>query len=133
MDLVKAWSIGLLGYVLGAVIDAAVAVNSGAGDRLTEVDGALLWIALPALVTFLLITLLTDLAHSAATDHGRPGRRAVAVLTVPVLATLFGIAVGLARDSGTLGMVTSALASSAGTAAGFFAATWWRRRASRHP
>jgi hypothetical protein len=128
LDLVKAWGAGLLAYVLGSLIAAAVTIGSGAGDRLTSANGALLWVALPALIAFLVITVLADLAHAAAPGHRTPGRRAMAVLTVPVLAILLGIAAGLVQSSGTLGVVTSALASVAGTALGYFAPALWRRR-----
>jgi hypothetical protein len=131
MDLVKSWGAGLLVYVLGAFVSAAVAINAGAADQLNATDGALLWIALPTLLTFLLVAALADLVHAQASDRDRRGRRLLAVLTVPVLTIGLGLALDIARGSGTLAIVVSALASVAGTGLGLSATTWRRSRQSR--
>ncbi|MEW2352534.1 hypothetical protein [Spirillospora sp. NPDC029432] len=134
MDLLKSWGAALLVYLVGAFVSAALVINARAGRELTTVDGGLLWVALPTLLTFLLVTLIADRVHAGGArrePRGGPGRHALAALAVPVLVIVLGVAAGVAQRNGIGGVLLSAAASLLGTALGFFGPAMWRRRRGR--
>ncbi|MEU4827523.1 hypothetical protein AB0H37_37155 [Actinomadura sp. NPDC023710] len=131
MDLLRAWTGAVVVLVCGSVITTGLAVSAVVSDDdLKPVTGALLWIALPALIVFALTALAGALLHPLP-QRADAGRHALAVLLVPGLATLLGIAVGIVQGS-------PAQSNAAGAVGGLLGAvaTWWlltRLRGRRTP
>ncbi|MQY03839.1 hypothetical protein [Actinomadura macrotermitis] len=127
MDLLKPWGAAILAYLLGAVVNAVLVVKLGTIQEPVTADAALRWVALPALVVFVVMTVAAALCTSA---RGR--RLLLAVLAVPALGVLLTAVFGLA--DGDDGLVTGlgTAGSAAGTALGLGAvALYYRRRSAR--
>ena len=131
MDLLKAWTGAIVVFVLGSVITTGLAISAAVSDDdLKSVTGAILWTALPTLVVFALMALAGALLHPLP-QRANAGRHALAVLLIPGLATLLGIAAGVVQTS----PLQSTVAGAAGGLIGAIA-TWWlvaRLRARRTP
>ncbi|MFC9972682.1 hypothetical protein ACFVH6_17515 [Spirillospora sp. NPDC127200] len=117
MDLIRSWATAVVVYLIAGVVTAATAVNTGAIAQEVSGNGALLWNAVPAAATFLLMTVLGRLLHPAPDRH-RPVRHAVAALAVPVLLMVGGLVSGIVQGDAAEAAVSLAGALP-GTAAGW--------------
>ncbi|WP_433327524.1 hypothetical protein [Spirillospora sp. CA-294931] len=120
MDLAKAWLIALAIYLAGSITTAMVAVASGMDvDDFTGTGAEVVWSAIPALLIYLLMTLLVAITHGEP-HRDVPARHVLAVLLPPALLIVAGIAYSLVQGSSVAGIAAGALAGLAGSAAG-----WW--------
>jgi len=130
MDLVKAWSVAVVVFLLGSVGTAMIAIGGPDLAELVSVRGQLLYSGVPTLVVFVLMA-----AGSAAFHTGPRGadrrRHALAVLGVPVVTLLGGILVTLANGVLAIGLTVSVLAQIIGTVLGWQLVDRLRARAGR--
>lgn len=116
MDLVKAWVVAIVTYVLSNLVFGFVVVSAADPDQLSTGVSHYLWVVIPAVVIYLLTTLLAAIFHG--TGHGA-GRHALAVLAVPVVGLLISI-VGSVASGTTIGdTIVSVVAAVIGMVAGW--------------
>lgn len=117
MDLVKAWVVAVVTYLLGSLLFGFVAASAGNPEQLNSGLSHYLWSLVPAFVLYFLT------ASLAAIFHGRGSgttRHVLAVLAVPVAALLISIVGGLASGQvAAADTALSALVAIVGTIAGW--------------
>jgi peptidoglycan/LPS O-acetylase OafA/YrhL len=118
MDLVRSWTTAAVVYLVAALAAATGAIGSGAAtDGIEGVEERITWTVTPALIAFLLMTVLA--AWACPRDRrDRPARHALAVLLVPALVAGAVLVVGLIRGPAGATLAETA-AAVAGTALGF--------------
>ncbi|MFI0351612.1 hypothetical protein [Actinomadura sp. 9N407] len=126
MDLARSWLAAIAVYLVVATATAGTAVRAGAEDDDFSGDGALLWNALPMLAAFFLMVVLAAAAHPAS-ERDRRTRNAIAIFSIPCLAVVAQLLVGIAQgQAGATAMGT--VGALAGAAAGWGFLVLIRRR-----
>lgn len=116
MDLVKAWGVAIVAYLLTNLVFGFVVVSAADPDQLRTGATHYLWTLLPGIVIYFLTTLLANIFHGVG--HGT-GRHLLAVFTVPVIGLLISL-VGSMMSGSTVGdEVLSLLAAIVGMLAGW--------------
>lgn len=116
MDLVKAWGVAIVAYLLTNLVFGFVVVSAADPDQLRTGATHYLWTLLPGIVIYFLTTLLANIFHGVG--HGI-GRHLLAVFTVPVIGLLISL-VGSMMSGSTVGdEVLSLLAAIVGMLAGW--------------
>lgn len=100
MDLVKAWAVAIVTYVLTIVVFYWVLLSAVTDQaQLTTGVSRYLWSLIPSLVIYFLTTLLAAIFHGG--KHSA-GRHALAVLAVPVIGLVITV-VGTLADGAVVG------------------------------
>lgn len=116
MDLVKAWAVALVTYVLASVVFFWVLLSAVTDPgQLTTGAGRYLWSLIPSLLVYLLTTLLAAIFHGG--KHSA-GRHALAVLAVPAVGLVITVVGSLADGAVIGGTLLSALVSVVGMVGG---------------
>lgn len=116
MDLVKAWGVAIVTLVLSSVVLVYVEVSAADPEQITTGVTHYLWVLVPAVVIYLLTTLLAAIFHG--TGHSA-GRHALAVLAVPVVGLLISLVGSLVDGTSAVDAVLSVVAAVIGMIAGW--------------
>jgi len=117
MDIVKAWGVAIVTYLLGSLLFGWVAAAAGDPEQINSGVGHVLWSLVPTLVLYLLTAVLATIFHGR--DH-TPARHALAVLTIPAVVLLISVVGGLVSGSVSLGdTAMSAVVAIVATVAGW--------------
>lgn len=127
MDLAKAWVTAVVVYLVGSAIMVYFAVaGNKVGQTELSTTSTILWNAVPALLIFMSMAVFSAIMHSPRGDD--PARHALAVLLVPAVLVVFGIVTGLVQGFPAVATGSGAVASVAGTLAGWAVDRWRRGR-----
>lgn len=116
MDLVKAWGVAIVTFALSSVVLGYVEVSAADPEQITTGVTHYLWALVPAVVIYLLTSLLAAIFHG--TGHGA-GRHALAVLTVPVVGLLISLVGSLVDGTSAADAVLSVVAAIIGMIVGW--------------
>lgn len=116
MDLVKAWGVAIVTFALSSVVLGYVEVSAADPQQILTGVSHYLWVVIPAIVIYLLTSLLAAIFHG--TGHGA-GRHALAVLAVPVAGLLVTLAGSLVQGTSAGDAVLSVVAAIIGMIVGW--------------
>jgi hypothetical protein len=128
MDLARAWVAAAVVYLVGSAVTVYIALaGNKVGQGGLSTGSAIVWNAVPALVIFTLMAVFSGILHTGPRADN-PTRHALALLSVPAVLTVVGIAIAPFQDTPFVAVVAGALASVIGTLAGWAVDRWRRGR-----